>query len=43
MSGSGRRLPGMAKIDAETKKPFAIALKSGEPYGFAGLWETLAR
>ena len=27
------------KIDAKTKKPFAIALKSGEPYGFAGLWE----
>jgi hypothetical protein len=27
------------KIDAKTKQPFAIALKSGEPYGFAGLWE----
>ena len=28
-----------ARIDAKTKKPFAIALKSGEPYAFAGLWE----
>jgi putative SOS response-associated peptidase YedK len=28
--------PGM---DAKTKQPFAIALKSGEPYAFAGLWE----
>jgi putative SOS response-associated peptidase YedK len=27
------------KIDAKTKQPFAIALRSGEPYGFAGLWE----
>ena len=27
------------KVNAKTKKPFAIALKSGEPYGFAGLWE----
>lgn len=27
------------KIDAKTRQPFAIALKSGEPYGFAGLWE----
>lgn len=27
------------KLDAKTKQPFAIALKSGEPYGFAGLWE----
>ena len=28
-----------ARIDAKTKQPFAIALKSGEPYAFAGLWE----
>lgn len=27
------------KIDAKTKQPFAIALKSGSPYAFAGLWE----
>jgi putative SOS response-associated peptidase YedK len=27
------------KIDAKTRQPFAIALASGEPYGFAGLWE----
>jgi putative SOS response-associated peptidase YedK len=27
------------KIDAKTKQPFAIALKSGDPYAFAGLWE----
>jgi putative SOS response-associated peptidase YedK len=27
------------KLDAKNKQPFAIALKSGEPYGFAGLWE----
>jgi len=28
-----------ARVDAKTKQPFAIALKSGEPYAFAGLWE----
>jgi putative SOS response-associated peptidase YedK len=28
-----------ARIDAKNKQPFAIALKSGEPYAFAGLWE----
>jgi putative SOS response-associated peptidase YedK len=28
-----------ADIGAKTKQPFAIALKSGEPYAFAGLWE----
>ena len=28
-----------ARIDAKTKQPFAIALKSGEPYALAGLWE----
>jgi putative SOS response-associated peptidase YedK len=28
------------KIDAKTKQPFAIALNSGEPYAFAGLWES---
>ena len=39
MSGSGRAFLEWQKIDAKTKKPFAIALKSGEPYGFAGLWE----
>ncbi len=27
------------KINTKTKKPFAIALRSGEPYAFAGLWE----
>ena len=26
--------------NANTKQPFAIALKSGEPYAFAGLWES---
>ena len=24
----------------KTKRPFAFALKSGEPYAFAGLWES---
>ena len=28
------------KLDAKTKRPFAIALRSGEPYAFAGLWES---
>jgi putative SOS response-associated peptidase YedK len=28
------------QIDAKTKQPFAIALKSGEPCAFAGLWES---
>jgi putative SOS response-associated peptidase YedK len=28
------------KIDAKTKQPFAIALKSGDPIAFAGLWES---
>jgi putative SOS response-associated peptidase YedK len=28
-----------AKRDAKTKQPYAIGLKSGEPYAFAGLWE----
>ena len=27
------------RIDPKTKRPFAFALKSGEPYAFAGLWE----
>jgi putative SOS response-associated peptidase YedK len=27
------------KLDAKTKQPFAMALKSGEPYALAGLWE----
>jgi putative SOS response-associated peptidase YedK len=27
------------RLDAKTKHPYAIALKSGEPYAFAGLWE----
>jgi putative SOS response-associated peptidase YedK len=27
------------RIDKKTKRPFAIALKSGEPYAMAGLWE----
>jgi putative SOS response-associated peptidase YedK len=28
------------RLDAKTKQPFVIALKSGEPYAFAGLWES---
>jgi putative SOS response-associated peptidase YedK len=27
------------KRDTKTKQPFAIAMKDGEPYAFAGLWE----
>jgi putative SOS response-associated peptidase YedK len=27
------------RLDPKTKQPFAIALKSGEPCAFAGLWE----
>jgi len=27
------------KLDAKTKHPYAFALKSGEPYALAGLWE----
>jgi putative SOS response-associated peptidase YedK len=27
------------KLDAKHKQPFAIALSSGEPYGFAGVWD----
>lgn len=27
------------RSDPKNKQPFAIALKSGEPYAFAGLWE----
>jgi hypothetical protein len=27
------------KLDAKAKQPFVIALKSGEPYALAGLWE----
>ncbi len=27
------------RLDAKTKQPFAIALCSGQPYAFAGLWE----
>lgn len=27
------------RLDAKTKHPFAIALRSGKPYAFAGLWE----
>jgi putative SOS response-associated peptidase YedK len=29
-----------AKRDAKTKQPYAIGLKSGDPYAFAGLWES---
>jgi putative SOS response-associated peptidase YedK len=29
-----------AKRDAKVKQPFAIGLKSGDPYAFAGLWES---
>jgi len=28
------------KVDAKTRHPFAFALASGEPYAFAGLWES---
>lgn len=28
------------KIDARTKQPFAIAMKDGSPYAFAGLWDS---
>ena len=28
------------RLDAKTKQPYAIALKSGEPYAMAGLWES---
>jgi putative SOS response-associated peptidase YedK len=28
------------RLDAKSKTPFAIALISGEPYAFAGLWES---
>jgi putative SOS response-associated peptidase YedK len=27
------------KLDAKTKQSFAIAMKDGKPYAFAGLWE----
>ena len=27
------------RIDAKTKQPFAIAMKDGTPYAFAGLWD----
>lgn len=27
------------RIDPKTKRPYAIGLRSGEPYAFAGLWE----
>jgi putative SOS response-associated peptidase YedK len=27
------------KLDAKTKQPFAIAMKDGQPYALAGLWE----
>jgi putative SOS response-associated peptidase YedK len=29
-----------SKRDAKTRQPFAFALKSGEPFAFAGLWES---
>jgi len=28
------------RLDSRAKLPFAIAMKSGEPYAFAGLWES---
>jgi putative SOS response-associated peptidase YedK len=28
------------RLDAKSKRPFAFALASGEPYAFAGLWES---
>lgn len=27
------------KLDGKTKQPFAIAMKDGQPYALAGLWE----
>jgi len=27
------------RVDAKTKHPFAVGLRSGEPYALAGLWE----
>jgi SOS response associated peptidase (SRAP) len=27
------------KLDAKTKQPFAIAMKDGQPYALAGLWD----
>ncbi len=30
----------MAGIDKKTRHPYAFALKSGDPYAFAGLWES---
>lgn len=30
------------KIDTKTKQPYAIALRDGSLFAFAGLWETLA-
>jgi putative SOS response-associated peptidase YedK len=29
----------MAEVDAKTKQPFAIAMKNGQPYALAGIWE----
>jgi putative SOS response-associated peptidase YedK len=28
------------RLDAKSKQPYAIALKGGQPYAFAGLWES---
>jgi putative SOS response-associated peptidase YedK len=28
------------RLNAKSKRPFAIGLKSGEPFAFAGLWES---
>ena len=28
------------RLDAKSKRPYAIALNSGEPFAFAGLWES---
>lgn len=27
------------RLDPKTKRPFAVALRSGEPFAFAGLWD----
>jgi putative SOS response-associated peptidase YedK len=27
------------RLDAKNKQPFAIAMKDGQPYALAGLWE----
>jgi hypothetical protein len=38
LSRTSRRVLRVAE-DAKTKQPFAIPMKDGSPYAFAGLWE----